>query len=556
DSLTRVGRDVDEHVFAAPSLGDHFLLGELGAHPVRVRTVLVDLVDRDDDRHPRCAGVLNRLDRLRHHAIVRSHHQDDDVRRLRATREHRREGGMARSVEEGDDALGCFHVIGADVLRNAAGLAGRNLGAPDVIEERGLAVIDVTHDGHDGGARLELRRLRLGALQVFLDLVLLQNLRRMTHLLDHEHRRVLIDRLVDRRHHAHVHEDFDDLGRLDGHLLRQLRDGHRLTDADLAHDRRGRHLEPMPAIRAAGHGARLGAPLLLVAGADIRGDMQLLPAVTCVPIVGSRALPARRGAGRGSIARTRRGGLRRRGRARRLRWSRGGSLLHDPSVLYRTILCRTILRVALLLFALPFALAAFLFLPRTLLGNAASLILRPAPRGLLLLDAAAVFGLQPLALTALGLDALSLAAGDFLGLAPLLIELVLLVARLLLEHVALDVGALLADFDAHRACSALHARELQLALRLALERDAPGSGVALALRPAVAAAKVRQQLEFGIVADAVIGSVDLDAGLVELHEQPIHRHLQDLGKLGNRHFRHTFRTLRPDPPGTSGPGQS
>jgi len=54
-------------------------------------------------------------------------------------------------IEEGDDALRGLDVIGADVLGDAAGLARCDLGAPDVIEERGLAVIDVTMTVTTGG---------------------------------------------------------------------------------------------------------------------------------------------------------------------------------------------------------------------------------------------------------------------------------------------------------------------------------------------------------------------------------------------------------------------
>ena len=44
-------------------------------------------------------------------------------------------------------------------------------------------------------------------------------------------------------------------------------------------------------------------------------------------------------------------------------------------------------------------------------------------------------------------------------------------AVLLFEHVALDVGLLAAHFDVHRARAALRARLLELALRLARQRD-------------------------------------------------------------------------------------
>src|SRR5207248_555390 len=83
----------------------------------------------------------------------------------------------------------------------------------------------------------------------------------------------------------------------------------------------------------------------------------------------------------------------------------------------------------------------------------------------------------------------------------------------------------------------LRAGELQLALGLAPEGDLARRAVAVGVAP-VAAAQVREQLEFGVVADARVGTGHLDARLIELHQQPVHRHLENLGKLGNAHFGH------------------
>ena len=44
------------------------------------------------------------------------------------------------------------------MLGDAAGLAGDDVGVADLVEQRGLAVVDVTHDGDDRGAR-RLQRL-------------------------------------------------------------------------------------------------------------------------------------------------------------------------------------------------------------------------------------------------------------------------------------------------------------------------------------------------------------------------------------------------------------
>ena len=44
-------------------------------------------------------------------------------------------------------------LVGADVLRDTTGFACGDFGLANGVEERGLAVIDVSHDGDDGSAR-------------------------------------------------------------------------------------------------------------------------------------------------------------------------------------------------------------------------------------------------------------------------------------------------------------------------------------------------------------------------------------------------------------------
>ena len=122
---------------------------------------LVDLVERDDDRHLGGLGVADRLERLGHDAVVGRDDDDRDVGHPGAAGAHRRERLVARRVEE-DDALAVVGDLArADVLGDPAALAGRDLGRPDRVEQAGLAVVDVTHDGHDRRARLEERRIVL-----------------------------------------------------------------------------------------------------------------------------------------------------------------------------------------------------------------------------------------------------------------------------------------------------------------------------------------------------------------------------------------------------------
>ena len=66
---------------------------------------LVDLVDRDEDRHARRLRVVDRFPRLRHDAVVGRDDQDDDVGDARAAGAHHRERFVTRRVEEHDVAV-------------------------------------------------------------------------------------------------------------------------------------------------------------------------------------------------------------------------------------------------------------------------------------------------------------------------------------------------------------------------------------------------------------------------------------------------------------------
>ena len=186
--------------------------------------------------------------------------------------------------------------------------------------------------------------------------------------------------------------------------------------------------------------------------------------------------------------------------------------------------CRSGLGAGLLFAGLALGLGtgtSLFFLADGLLGREAA--------GLFLGDAADLFFL--LALGAFRLGAQGLLGRAALGVLGLLgpIHFVLGRTSLLLEHVALDVGALGADLDADGARLALRRGDLELGLGLALERDAARRGglVVLAVRPA----QVRQQLVLGVLADRVGCSAYPDAGLLELREQLVDRYLQDLGEL-------------------------
>ena len=157
DAGAGLGGHRHERRIAAELFGHHVFGHQFALDALQVDAGLVDLVDRHDDGNTGRLGVLDGFLGLRHHAVVGRHHQDHDVGGLRATGTHGGERLVARGVEEGHHAARGFHVVGTDVLGNAAGFAGGHLGAADVVQQRGLAVVDVAHDGDHRCARQRLR---------------------------------------------------------------------------------------------------------------------------------------------------------------------------------------------------------------------------------------------------------------------------------------------------------------------------------------------------------------------------------------------------------------
>ena len=205
--------------------------------------------------------MVQRLDGLRLHAVVRRHHEDRDVGDLCATGTHGREGLVTGCIDEGDLALGAIsgdrgHLVGADVLRDAAGLATNHVGLADGIQQAGLAVVDVTHDCDDRRTDLEivLAALVLAELEVVgLEQLAVLVLRRydldvVVQLGTEQAQRVVVDRLGRGDHLTETDQHLDQIGRHRVDLLGEVgqaraarqSDGLALAalDPDTVHDRR------------------------------------------------------------------------------------------------------------------------------------------------------------------------------------------------------------------------------------------------------------------------------------------------------------------------------
>ena len=211
-----LGADVLALVLAAPVLDEEVHLSEVLLDLLGVGSGLVYLVDGEDDGDPGSHGVVDGFLGLRHDVVVGSDDDDGDVGDLCTTGTHGGESLVARGVEEGDVASVLeTYVVGTDVLCDATSLAGDDVGLADVVEQRSLTVVHVTHDGDDGGAGNEVSLivgfLVHGFADVGTDVLGLES-----ELVGHQVDGLLVHALVDADHDAEAHAGADDLG--DGHV--------------------------------------------------------------------------------------------------------------------------------------------------------------------------------------------------------------------------------------------------------------------------------------------------------------------------------------------------
>ena len=212
DSFAGLCGDFFEDCRAAPFFGDEFIFRECLAHAFGVGAWLVDFVDGDDDGDAGSFGVVDCFDGLRHHAVVCSDDEDDEVSDFRAASAERCERFMARGVEEDDPAGRRVDRRCADMLSDAAGFACRYAGIAQRIEEGGLAVVDVAHHGDDWRAEFEFFGLVFfrGRERFFFEADILNG---EAIFCGDEFCSFHIDGLVDRAHHAEFfHQEADDFG--------------------------------------------------------------------------------------------------------------------------------------------------------------------------------------------------------------------------------------------------------------------------------------------------------------------------------------------------------
>ena len=219
---------------AAPLLGNQLILGKTGHNIVRICRGLIHLVDGYDDLNARGLCVVDRLYRLRHDAVVGCNDQDRNIGCLRTSCTHGGERLVTGRVEEGNIFAIDVDSVCTDVLRDTACLTVGNIGVADRVEQRGLTVVNVTHNADNGVTRQQ----RFFAVLCLVEELLLDGDDHFSgdlgaEFIGNEVCGVKVYGLVERCHNAHHHQSLDDLGSGDLQSGRQLLYGDLIGHRDL-----------------------------------------------------------------------------------------------------------------------------------------------------------------------------------------------------------------------------------------------------------------------------------------------------------------------------------
>ena len=99
------------------------------------------------------------------------------------------------------------------MLGDAAGFAGHDIGVADGVEQRGLAVVDVAHDGDDRRPRLQILGPVRHVEHAFLDVGLGDAADRVAEFGGDQLGRVGVDHVAGLHDLALLHEELDDVDR-------------------------------------------------------------------------------------------------------------------------------------------------------------------------------------------------------------------------------------------------------------------------------------------------------------------------------------------------------
>ena len=229
-------RNLDFLGFAAQAFHHDFVLQQFLLHAFGLHAGLINLIDRDNQRHLGRAGMADGFHRLRHDTIISGDNQHHHIGHRCTTRAHGGEGFMARRINEGHAIPGGDRdLIGANMLGDATRFMGDNIGLAQRVQKAGFAVIHMAHNGDHRRTRQQFRIRILCAFKAHFDISFADALHPVAEFLHDQFGRIGINALRQRRHNAHAEEAFHHIPTTGSHTIGQFLHGDAFRHHHIAH---------------------------------------------------------------------------------------------------------------------------------------------------------------------------------------------------------------------------------------------------------------------------------------------------------------------------------
>ena len=204
-------------VLTTPILNKVVHICQLLLNALNISCRLINLIDCKYHRYTRCLCVVDSLDSLRHHAVIGCNDNNSHIGNLCTTSTHSGKCLVTRGVKEGNLLTIQLNRVSTDVLSDTSSLACDNIGLTDIVEQRSLTVIDMTHNCYNRWAWEQILCIIYLVIANSLLNLYRYKLCCKAKLLGNNYKCLGIKTLVDRYHKSEVHTSRDDLHSRDIH---------------------------------------------------------------------------------------------------------------------------------------------------------------------------------------------------------------------------------------------------------------------------------------------------------------------------------------------------
>ena len=175
--------------------------------------------------------MVDSLNGLRHNSIIGSDNDNSDISYFSTTGTHSSKCLMTRSIKESNmSSVFKFDIVSTDMLCYTSSLSCNNIGVADMVEQRGLTMVNMSHNSYDRRTAFQISLSEVGLFFINIFNHLGRNkLGSETELFGYNIYCFCIQALVDTYHKSQSKASGDNLINRDIHHNRQLISSYKLS---------------------------------------------------------------------------------------------------------------------------------------------------------------------------------------------------------------------------------------------------------------------------------------------------------------------------------------